>query len=105
MHKAQRCRAHSRSEDRELLELVHQITPDHDLDSERKLRHVATRERAHEAIERSITAPAIVIFTRHAVQTKRNMRNSRAIGLKRRPDTLEVPAIRDEARSQTSVAD
>jgi hypothetical protein len=46
-----------------------------------------------------------MIFTRQAVQTKRHVRDSRAIRLERRPHTFEVPAVRDEAYSQTSIAD
>src|SRR6185369_2397291 len=79
MYKIQRGGSHSRGEDRDLLQLVHQIAPDHDLDRERQLRHVATSERAHQTIERSISAPAIVIFARYAIETKSNVRHSSAV--------------------------
>ncbi len=105
VHEVQRSSAHSRREDRDLFELVHQIATNHDLDSKRQLRHVATRKRSHEAIERSFAAPAIVIFARHAIQTESDVRNGSAICLKRGPDAIEVPAVGNKADSQTGFAD
>jgi hypothetical protein len=47
-----------------------EIASNHDFDSKRQVRHVATSERPHETIKRSTPAPAIVIFACHAIQTK-----------------------------------
>src|SRR6185295_754068 len=105
VYETQRSRAHSRSEDRDLLELVHQIASNHDLDRERQLRHVATSKRAHQTIERSISTPAIVIFTSDTIETKSYMRHSRAVCLERWPDALEVPAVGDKTDRRPSVAD
>jgi hypothetical protein len=75
VNEVQRGSAHARGEDRDLFELVHQIATNHDLDSERQLRHVATSKRAHQPIERSVAAPAIVIFARDSIQTESDVRN------------------------------
>src|SRR6185369_8707065 len=48
VYEVQRGGSHPRRKDRDLLQLVHQIAPDHDLDPERQLRHVTTSERAHQ---------------------------------------------------------
>jgi len=97
VNEVQRRSAHSRRENSDLLELVHQIPANHDLHSERQLRHVAARKRLHETIERSFATPAIVIFTRHAIEAERDMRNSITTLLNRTPHTIEVPAVSDEA--------
>src|SRR6185369_14727197 len=105
MHEVQRSRSHSRREHRNLLELVHQIASNHDLHSKRQMRHVATCERTHEAIERSVATPVIVSFACNTVETESDMRNRRTIFLDGRPDAIKVPAVSDEARGQPGIAD
>jgi hypothetical protein len=46
-----------------------------------------------------------MIFTRHAVETKSDVRHCGTVFLERGPDAVEVPAVCDEARSQTRIAD
>src|SRR6185369_15373043 len=105
MHELQRAGAQASRKDGDLLELFHQVAADNDLDRERQLRHVTARKSAHDALERSVTTPAIVIFARHAVETKSHVRQRRTVFLKRRPDAIEVPPVGDEADCQTRIAD
>src|SRR6185369_3470320 len=54
---------------------------------------------------RSFAAPVIVTLSRDTVETERDVRNSGAVDLYRRPHTIEVPAVRNKADGQPRFAD